>query len=299
MTIHLGPLMPGWGSWEWLGQEMIPAFQRWANVETFTYDQPPPKHGTLIVIKHPPPRLWQKSLRASAVPVIYAPVDFYDSLREIDQDASWLTQINLVVVHCHRLLPYFQPYSPVTYLDHPLRFITPQILKPGRTGPILWVGVHSNIPPLAAWLHQHPLSRPLCVLTNHDPVQPSEWGFPANQSITLERWSVERHHSILNEVSAALDIKGDDFRSRHKPPTKALDFLASGLPFAIPRTSCVAEYLMQWGFRVADPSDETTWFSTDYSTTCKHFAKSIRPTLSQDNMAEQWVKLLSSYHSPG
>ncbi len=29
---------------------------------------------------------------------------------------------------------------------------------------------------------------------------------------------------------AALDIKGTDFRSRHKPATKAYDFIAPGIP---------------------------------------------------------------------
>ena len=39
-----------------------------------------------------------------------------------------------------------------------------------------------------------------------------------------------RFPATLELAVAAIDIKGDDFRARHKPPAKMLDFLASGVP---------------------------------------------------------------------
>lgn len=290
--IHLGPVMPGWGSWEWLGQEMIPEFQRYAAVSTFSYQQEPPRDGIVIVIKHPPPPEWLQTVQASQVPMIYSPVDFYDSVNAIDADAAWLTQAAHIIIHCHRLLPCFAPYAPVTYVDHQVRFITHEIILPMSHGPILWTGVHSNLPPLIAWLQQHPLSRPLCVLTNLEPIDPVELGFPQNQAITLERWTPDRHRAILHEVSAALDIKGDDFRNRHKPPTKALDFLATGLPLAVQRNSSSAEYLLQLGFHVADPMDVVHWQSPHYLAECQKFARVLRSILSPSCIAEKWWHLI-------
>ena len=39
-----------------------------------------------------------------------------------------------------------------------------------------------------------------------------------------------RHQDWLGMARAALNIKGTDFRSRHKPATKAYDFIAPGIP---------------------------------------------------------------------
>ena len=61
---------------------------------------------------------------------------------------------------------------------------------------------------------------------------------------------------VMPEVpGAAIDIKGDDFRSRHKPPAKAIDFIASGVPLAMNPDSSMVEHLARMGFDVASPLD--------------------------------------------
>lgn len=289
--IHLGPVMQGWGSWEWLGQSMILAFERYAEVTTFNYDQEPPNDGAVIIIKHPPPPTWWKSLPPE-IPAIYAPVDFYESLRDIDAHAPWLIQLKHVVVHSHRLLPYFLSYVPVTYLDHQLRFIHDEMIQPNPDGPVLWIGVHTSLPPLIDWLGSHRLPRPLHILTNLDPCPPADLGFNASHPIVLQRWSPERHLAILKEVSGALDIKGSDFRSRHKPPTKALDYLAAGLPVALESNSSSAEYLRSLGFQVEAP-DSSEWFSGQYLASCHQFGQRLRSTHHATNLASHWWKIIS------
>lgn len=297
LQIHLGPVMPGWGSWEWLGQEMIPEFARYAEVSTFTYDHQPPTSGVIFIIKHPPPVEWQQAIQSRQLSCIYAPVDYYDSVRSIDADAQWLCCLDHIVIHCHRLLPYFIPYGPVTYIDHQLRFITKKLVVPKADGPILWVGVRSNLPPLMEWLRRRVLPRPLVVLTNLEGVEPVEVGFPANQPVTIECWTPERHLSVLHEVSAALDIRGDDFRSRHKPPTKAMDFLACGLPFAVSLSSSISECLEMQGFSPANPDDDQRWLSPKYLSECQRFAIHLRDKLTRKQVALIWVDLLKQVSS--
>lgn len=284
--------MPGWGSWEWLGQEMIPEYQQYAQVSTFSYDHAPPRDGVIIVIKHPPPTPWLQAWKSAQVPIIYAPVDFYGSVNAIDADAAWLTRVKIIIIHCHRLQPYFAPYAPVAYLDHQLRFISREIITPEPQGPILWTGVHTNLPPLITWLKQHPLSRPLCILTNLDPVEPVEIGFPRDQSISIERWTSERHCAMLHEVSAVIDIKGNDFNSRHKPATKVVDALATGLPVAIQSNTSPAEYLLQLGLKLADPRDLPRWQSSEYLTECQKFAQILRSLFSPTSIARKWWQLI-------
>ena len=105
-------------------------------------------------------------------------------------------------------------------------------------GNLLWVGVRTNLVPLVAWVRSHSLARPLDVVTNlEDPERLVERGGPRvpEHAPTSEFTSgalKSRIRMTMNAL-AAIDIKGADFRSRHKPPAKAIDFIASGLPLAM------------------------------------------------------------------
>ncbi len=173
-----------------------------------------------------------------------------------------------IVIHCERLRPFFTPFAPVVYLDHPVKFAAPlrRVFRPD--GNLLWVGVRSNLPPLVEWVNRHPLPLPLDVLTNFEqpgrPPVPADFGFRSDVPIHLHNWSPEGHLKLTAGARAALDIKGDDFCSRHKPPAKAIDFIASGLPLAMNGDSSPVEYLAGLGFTVADPLDTSRWLSEDY-----------------------------------
>jgi hypothetical protein len=84
-----------------------------------------------------------------------------------------------------------------------------------------------------------------------DPPSPAEVGFRRDAEIRIHHWSPERQLALTAAARAAIDIKGDDFRSRHKPPAKAIDFIASGVPLAMNEHSSPVEHL---GNRSAKPS---------------------------------------------
>jgi hypothetical protein len=288
--LHVGPVMPGWGSWEWLGQELIPLWQQQYAVSTFYYEQAPPSHGTVVIIKHPPPPAWWQEVRQVNRRCVYAPVDHYGSVIEIDQDAWWLTQLDHLLVHASRLKRYFTAYSPVSFVDHHWRFVIPDAVNPRSEGPILWVGVHTNLLPLVAWLQTHPLPAPLLVLTNTDLLDPVKHGFPDSDEVTMQPWSPENHLAALQLARGALDVKGDDFRQRHKPPTKAIDYLMSGVPLAMPRHSGSVERLQQMGLAIPDPTEGNRWFSPEYLEAIHQWRSQWCEPLSRVSIAQQWMK---------
>src|SRR4051812_44499891 len=112
--IAIGPVMPGWGSWEWLGEELIPDLEQWYRVATFRPGEIP-DCDLVIVIKHRPGRELVDEC-SERTRFLFCPVDFYGSAAEIDADAAWLMRCSRVVIHCRRLRKYFESYSPIEEL---------------------------------------------------------------------------------------------------------------------------------------------------------------------------------------
>ncbi|MBI3862383.1 MAG: hypothetical protein HY290_10860 [Planctomycetia bacterium] len=284
--IALGPVMPGWGSWEWLGADLQEELVSWFSTVLFDLGEMP-NADAVFVVKHAlPTEYWQTASRA---PVIYCPVDRYGSVAEIDADADWLSRCARIVVHCNRLRKYFASYGAVKFLDHHVKFAgKPQSVNI-PDGPILWVGVRTNLPPFVDWVNTHDLQRPLIVLTNPEnpslPMRPADYGFNTGIDIRMEVWSTERHLQLLPQVSAAIDIKGTDFRSQHKPPAKAIDFLAAGVPLAMNGDSSVADHLAEMGFTVADPEDQGYWLSAEYWEETRRFGAVLAELLSRRRVA--------------
>jgi hypothetical protein len=69
---------------------------------------------------------------------------------------------------------------------------------------------------------------------------------------------------MTTAARAVIDIKGQDIRSRHKPPAKGIDVIASGVPLAMNPDSSTAEHLARMGFEVASPLDTDRWLSREY-----------------------------------
>lgn len=294
-VVAFGPAMPGWGSWEWVGADLVRELS--PSFETVSFDGPPlPDCDVVVVVKHAP--AIDAALRgARHAAVIFCPVDNYDSAAAIDADGAMLRRCARIVVHCERLRRYFAPYAPVDYMDHHVKFAAPMRETHHTDGFVLWVGVRSNVPFLAEWLARHPLGEPLVVLTNfedpHRPIRPDEVGLANDGSVRIENWSAERHMALVTAARAALDVKGDDFRQRHKPPAKAIDFLASGCPVAANPGSSVAEHLERLGFSVATPLEPDRWFSRAYWEETRRFAPALRELLSLERVGRRFARLIN------
>lgn len=295
-TVAIGPVMPGWGSWDWVGTFLVERLQGPFRTSTFQAGEIP-RADLVVVVKHAPSPEWVDDVsRRSAI--IYFPIDCYGDPREIEADAVWLRKCARVVVHCHRLKPYFESLVETSYLDHPLKFATPTRRSFRPEGSLLWVGVRSNLPPLVAWVNQHPLLAPLDILTN--PEKPgqvpsaAELGFTHSTDIRVHEWNAERHLAFTASARATLDIKGDDFRARHKPPAKSLDFIASGVPLALNAGSSPAEHLAGLGLKVPSPSDPDRWLSEKYWKEIHRLGERLTRELAPQRIANRFQKLVES-----
>jgi glycosyltransferase involved in cell wall biosynthesis len=290
--IAFGPEMPGWGSWEWVGADLARTLG--ARATTFTAWQEPDADA-VIVVKHPPPPEWAKCVARRAA-LIYCPVDQYDSAGEIAADALMLRLCRHIIIHCERLRPYFDSFAPVTYLDHHVKYAA----RPRRAfraeGRLLWVGVRTNLGPFVEWVNAHPLPAPLEVLTNlerpNESADSAALGFRAGLDVRVQNWTPELHLQLTATARASLDVKGEDFRSRHKPAAKAVDFVASGLPVAMNPRSSPAEYLAGHELEVPSPQDVDRWLSREYWEQTREVGRRLRRELTVPRVAARLVKIV-------
>jgi hypothetical protein len=301
LRVAFGPEAPGWGSWDWTGADVQRSLNTFFNATTFRPWELP-DCDVLVVVKHAPPRDWvEEAARRAAV--VYGPVDFYGCANEIDADAPWLRRCACVLVHCERLRRYFQPYARVEYMDHAIKFAAPLRESFQAEGNLLWVGVHSNLPPLIDWVNTHTLAAPLDVLTNLESGEsmsdPAALGFRPRTPVRIHSWTPERQVAMTARARAAVDIKGADFRARHKPPAKGIDFIASGIPLAMNTESSTVEHLARLGFDIASPLDPDRWLSRAYWDETRRFGAEIRELLTPERIARRYARILESVIAPG
>jgi hypothetical protein len=309
--VALGPEMPGWGSWEWIGAGLAEELGRYCRTSIFPAGAVPDADA-VIVIKHAPTATWVEAVSRRAA-VIFCPVDHYGSAAQIDADAAMLRWCARIVVHCEQLRRYFEPYAPVVYMDHCVKFVPAVPVSYRTDGFILWTGVRTNVAALAEWVNEHPLPGELLVLTNlpdvgricnpsvdvrvigqgrignpsYGEASAADFGF-RGAGVRIENWTKERHIEAAAQARAAIDIKGQDFRSRHKPPAKAIDFLACGLPLAMNEDICVVRHLAGMGFDVASPLDTERWLSREYWEETRRFGGVLRELLSRERVGRRW-----------
>lgn len=294
VQIAIGPELPDFGSWNWIGRDVLDGFSPEYHTEAFSEIDSPPEADVTIFLKFKPSAERLRELR-SETRLVYMPVDVYGSTAEIDGDRPSLVNFDQIVVHCGRLVRYFSAMAPTDYLDHSLRYITENPVDPAADGHLLWVGRQCNLQPVVSWVNRLVLDRPLQVLTEGitGRERPEEWGFLAHNEVRLATWSADRHVDMLRSAVAAVDVKGDDFRSRHKPPAKVLDFLASGLPVVINRGSSADLHLQSLGIRsVWSESGMPEWNTLLQSSTLRTQATALRSALDRHRVRQKLGGLL-------
>lgn len=291
--LAIGPCLPDFGSWQWLGSDLAQVLSN--SFEVSVFDEAPGAADIVLYIKFLPPVTTLRELAQQSL-IVYCPVDVYGSAAEIERDAERLLMCQRIVVHAPRLVPYFQSYAPTLCLDHHLKYVIPTRCNVLQTGPILWVGVRSNLPPLVEYVNRHPLPGELVVLTNpetgEDLRDPARLGFHSTNAVQIERWSPESHRGWLARCRAAIDIKGDDFCSRHKPAAKALDFLASGVPLAMNTAASSVEAVQHLGFDIVDPQVQDVWLSAEYAQRTQQFGARISETQALPQLANRWRQII-------
>jgi len=293
-TIAVGPALPGIGSWEWLGTESATALQLRHGVKVFR-DHIPNDCDAVLLLKSFPERDDVAAV-AGRVPVVYCPIDRYGSSAEIDRHGLFLSRCAAIVIHCAALRKYFQSYAPVAYVDHPVKYVSQPRDDAPTNGHILCVAVRNNLPPIVQWANSTKLPAELWLLTDlpdgRDESSAEALGFAAINTVRVAKWTAPRHLEWASQARAAVDVKGNDFRARHKPPAKAIDFLASGLPLGVNHAHSARSHLLKLGLKLADVRDADWWFSDEYRHACREFGNSLREQLSPERIGERMQGIL-------
>jgi hypothetical protein len=111
--------------------------------------------------------------------------------------------------------------------------------------------------------------------------------------VRIEEWTPERQLELTAKARAAIDIKGTDFRPRHKPPAKGIDFIASGLPLAMNPDCSTVEHLSRMGFDVVSPLDIDRWFAPEYWEETRRFGIALRELLSRQRVGLRYKRIIA------
>ncbi len=295
LRIAVGPEIKEAGSWNWIGNDLVDSLNESQHFESFSFQNEPPECDVSVFVKWLPDlATLQRISRHSAI--IFCPIDIYGSGAEIDADWQRLRCCDHLIVHTPDLEKYFRGYAKISYLDHHLKFTIPTRETFQEEGPILWTGIWANLPPVVNWVNQFGLSEELVILTNfngHQCRTATDFGFRSSRKILIEEWSAERHLEYLRFARGAIDIKGNDFRQRHKPSAKALDLIASGIPLAMNSDSSPVRYLNTLGFEVPEPDRIDFWLSRGYWEKTHDLGLEISSKLSRLRIMNQWREILT------
>jgi hypothetical protein len=89
--------MPGWGSWQWVGSDLLIELARHYRSIPF-HGLQVPRCDALVIVKHAlPAGLVQQT--ASKAAVFYCPIDYYGSAEHIVADQDMLCCCTRVLVH--------------------------------------------------------------------------------------------------------------------------------------------------------------------------------------------------------
>jgi Protein of unknown function (DUF616) len=315
-TVGLGPARP-MPSWDWVGFDTARALSRYYDVVLFDSWATRPTCDVVVIVKEPPPPAVLAELRGGAARLVYCPVDVYRSSEALEGDANLLNACDMVLVHSERLLRLVEPHCRVVhFVEHHLRYALPTRTEYRADGYLLWIGGFQYVPYLLRWLQDHPLPLELRILSDVDNhrardrahVLAAEIGTrftisPDGPSVAghrIETWSERRQAEMMRECRAALDIKATDrFNQYYKPPAKAQQFVASGVPFAVNGESYSAEYFRARGFDVASPLDPDRWLSPSYWEQSCEWSEQWRAGLSLEAVAARYRDLLETLWAGG
>jgi hypothetical protein len=276
--VAIGPELTEFGSWNWIGKGLLESLSPYVQTRIFSDACQPQFSDVIVFVKFKPPLSVLQLLRRNGSRLVFIPIDIYGSAAEIDADRESLKLFDLVLLHSHRLLRYFDAAPRVAFLDHPLKYtLSVPRLHPVE-GPLLWIGRRCNLSPIVNWFNQNAVNDDLWILTNFDGEDFSRehLGFLRPRGIRLGEWNEPIHLEWLAQAGTAVDIKGHDFRSRHKPPAKAFDYLASGIPVL---TNLGSSTALEMTYRGLEPLTTALWRVNDRQITAdyiQHCTNTVR-----------------------
>lgn len=292
-------------SWDWVGVRVARHLSADFDVAFFDDFARIPDAEIVVIVKVQPPPEFVDLVRKRRSNLVYLPIDRYRSEREIRDDAPFLEACGLILLHSEALRPFIQPFNRhVGFIEHESRYALPDFVEFKSGGFVLWIGACEHVPHVVRWLDGHRLGAEVKLLTNYNSKNARMQAHFTAHDIGVRLhfaegringhdailWSEAAQEALMRECRAAIDIKGEDFNQATKPPTKAQQFIASGIPFGCNPGSSVALYLRGQGFEVADAADTKRLFSLEYWVETRAFAPKLRAQTSAEAVSQSFVR---------
>ncbi len=308
MTLAIGP-RTGAPSWEWVGQAISSELSSDFNVVLFDSFEQVGNAELVLIIKQRPPASFVAEALGRGSRLFFVPIDVYHDPREIAADAGMLEACEAVLLHSEALLPALSPYCrKIIPVEHHGRFILPAPARYQPEGFLLWLGAFEHLPYLLRWLDCHPPPLEVRLLTNLNSRPGRVAGhFVAHKlgisvrvtdgeinGYPVSEWGEAAQAEMMQTCRAAIDIKGESFNQRMKPPTKAQQFAASGVPFGCNPGHPAIAYFRIRGFEVAEAADFRRLLSQSYWEETQRLAVRLREDLSLPAVSQAYRQALSA-----
>ena len=108
----------------------------------------------------------------------------------------------------------------------------------------------------------------------------------------VEKWTQGKHVRYLELATAAIDVKGNDFRARHKPPAKSFDFAACGIPVIVGPGSSADYHFWHVGYTPLYADSWQKHLDRDYRQYAYKKALPLRQLLSGEHIWSQLRMML-------
>jgi hypothetical protein len=288
--LAIGP-ETGAPSWDWVGLGMADELARYFRIVLFKGFEEIPNADLILIVKQRPPAAFVGAAKAKGARVCFAPIDVYRDPEEIAADAAMLGECNAVLLHSEALRPALTPFcSRLAFVEHHARYALADLATFKAEGFLLWIGALQHVPHVISWLERNPPPVEVRLLTDLNArsarlaahVEAHEQGFALRirngkiNGYPVEPWSEAAQAKLMQGCKAAIDIKGSSFSQATKPPAKAQQFVASGIPFGCNPGHPAAAYFRSHGFEAADARDFDRLLSHAYWAETRRFAGSLR-----------------------
>jgi hypothetical protein len=308
LRVAIGPQLP-LASWNWVGFDLARELSRYFKVDVF--EKRSPQCDVLIAVKHLVPEM------VKSAKVIYLPIDVFSSPSEVERAAGLLGECAAVGCHAAPLMEVIRPKARRVFLiEHHAKFSLRLMPEFKERGFVLWIGAFEHLPYLLTWHARTPLPYPLVLLTNVNDERSRKQGFSLAHKLEvpmdlsehhlnghrLVPWCEQAQLKLMQEAKAAIDIKGgcwlggDQWHQQMKPPTKAQQFVLSGIAVALNRDSHSFDYFQRRGLTLASPDERDRWFSRDYWMETQEFAQRRREEFSLKTIGEQMCRIIEEIY---
>jgi hypothetical protein len=308
MTIlAIGPRSPN-PSWDWIGLALAEDMRRTYDVVLFDHLADILPADIVLVIKQRPSHQMVCKIRATNARFYFAPIDVYREEAEIYADVEMLRHCDAVFVHSETLYPVLAPFCQRIHLvEHHARYALSRLVPFRDEGFLLWIGGFQHIPYVLDWLRHNPPSIEVRLLTDIKNKSARLAAHIIARQISLplsiangavngwpaELWSEATQTTLMAACKAAIDIKGPGFNQATKPPTKAQQFVASGIPFACNAGHSAVPYFHNHGFDVAMADQFSRLLSKKYWAATQAFSPLLASLTSRRVVHQAYESLLS------